>query len=187
MRRMWAAGAVAVTCLALGGVPALAQSPVPTGVTPAASGSLAPMAAQVHGTVICENVQDATTMSANGVDSFRDQVIRCTYTASDPRVSGIAVAHLDGDFYADGFGVYWDTQVITGPAGTWVGGHYGAPDPTGEVVMQGVFQGTGAYDGWTYIERLDPSTNQVDGFLYPGAPPPMVAPLEPMVSPSPAP
>jgi hypothetical protein len=145
MRRLWAAVAAAVLCLAFGGSPAATQSPVPTGTTPAASGSVGPTAALVHGTVSCSNVQDATTTSSNGVDSFRDQGIRCTYTASDPRVSGSALAQLSGDCYADAGCVYWDTQVITGPAGMWVGGHYSADDPTGKVVMQGAYEGTGAY------------------------------------------
>jgi S-formylglutathione hydrolase FrmB/CubicO group peptidase (beta-lactamase class C family) len=192
MRRLWAAGAAVVTSLALAGMPIVAQSPVPTGGVPA-SGSPGPRAAQVHGTIVgCGNGQDATTTSANGVDSFRDQVVRCTYSASDPRVSGPEVAHLSGDCYTYAGCVYWDTQVITGPDGTWVGGHFSADDPMGKVVMQGVYHGTGAYEGWSYVERLDPSTSEVDGLIYPGAPPPVVAPTvvaspEPVASPSPAP
>ena len=186
MRRMWAAGAAIVVCLALGGVPAVAQSPS------------APIAqagpALVTGTQTCGFVAtaDATQVRIEGVR--RDQAgLECVSKVSDPRVSGPVkgtwnLAAWEGDADA----IYWGDMVITGPDGTWEGSFTGVDayglvkSGLGNVGLMQTLEGTGAYTGWTYIAHLafDYSTMTVDGVIYQGPPPPWER--LPVASPSPS-
>ena len=73
MRRLWAAGAVIILCLALGGVPVVGQQETEPAASPAASLTPAPMVpAIVTGEIECFN-------RAN-----------CEERMSDPRVNGVS-------------------------------------------------------------------------------------------------
>ena len=68
------------------------------------------------------------------------------------------------------------TTEIAGPDGTWVGTFGSVNDVTlDEMPAWVVLEGTGAYEGWTYVsftpDQLDPNA-VVAGILYEGPPPP---------------
>lgn len=182
MRRMWAAGAAIVMCLALGGAPAAAQSPS----APPAE----PVTAFVSGTGSCQFVPPGTSVNIEGVR--RDQAgFACSWEMSDPRVSGPgegtwSIACWNGNEIC----LYWGDMTITGPDGTWAGAFQGQDASSldtlghGFVALQQVLEGTGAYAGWTYIAHLlfNYSTMTADGIIYEGP----TMPWEPLPSLTPA-
>jgi hypothetical protein len=89
MRRMWAAGAAIVLCLALGGIPVVAQSPSPA---PA-------RLALVTGTMDCFSMGTYTETSQNGATHGHLPDVSCSTRMSDPRVSGQVRLDLDGACY----------------------------------------------------------------------------------------
>jgi hypothetical protein len=118
----------------------------------------------------------------NGVRQLRDATRHCLYDAADPRFSGWSDIALDADIYAeDGSKVVrWGTERIPGPDGDWVGAYTGASIGHGSGWRGnfGVLAGTGAYEGWTYIQYLDMAALGgeewvVDGLIYQGPPPPV--------------
>ena len=89
MRRWWAAGAAIVICLALGALPARSQSPSGSATTPAEY-------AAVTGTSDCHDVTTPGAQQfATPPYTLTHQVMACTKTASDPRVSGPATTVLN--------------------------------------------------------------------------------------------
>jgi len=171
MRRLWAAGAAIVVCLALGGLPVLAQE--------ASENPSAPLAEQavVTGTQVdCNPVKMWTTGYENGVSQRRDGVVACEMAMDDPRVSGMATVDYNSDGYGDDW-VNWGTWELAGPDGTWVGSWTGA-EPGGGIYHGGsalsllVAAGTGAYEGWSYIASGRDSG--IVGLIYEGPPPPWV-------------
>lgn len=143
MRRMWAAGAAILVCLALGGLPAMAQSD----------------AVRVTTTVDC----DFSTST-------------CSYTASDPRVSGAGSIVLSG-FVKVGVNsvVSWSDATIEGPEGDWTGRHYVFEPSPGVIDVLMVLAGEGAYEGWSYIVP-GVESDDASGVIYQGDLPP-VGPL----------
>jgi hypothetical protein len=143
MRSLWAAGAAIVMCLALGGMPALAQSPV-----------VQTEWAAVTGTSTCGDVTTpGREQFATPPYTLSGQVMACTKTASDPRVSGAATTVLnvetwDPDLPANA--VAWGDEEIQGSEGTWTGRFYGIYDDDGVLHLVHILAGSGAYEGWTY-------------------------------------
>ena len=80
MRRMWAAGAAVLVCLALGAMPVLAQEHT-----------------LVIGTQECPTFVEGTTTVVGGVEQSRGYEFGCTLAMDDPRVSGDLTAHGDSD------------------------------------------------------------------------------------------
>lgn len=174
MRRMWAAGAAIVMCLALGGVPVVAQEA--TG-TPSASTTAASVPALVTGKEQCVSGGYSDT-NVNGVTRGQIPEFTCTITMSDPRVTGSAKGSLFDACYPASGCIYWGTYEITGPQGTWAGPWSGVDDPNlGKASFQIILQGTGAYDGWTFLAHwLDPMDGgpaTATGQIYQGPPPPL--------------
>ena len=180
MRRLWAAGAAIVTCLSLGGVPVAAQdaSPatdVPVGVT----------ATQACDWSMSGNVQTGT----------------CSYTASDPRLTGPLTLTMAEHVGVPGSDDYLQTfdAVLKGPEGTWTGHYWVVFDwPANVAYPLSALTGDEAYEGWTYVastqDLVPDGSSDLVGVLYEGPPPPgiMGVPLpsaasEPSASPSPAP
>jgi hypothetical protein len=185
MRRMWAAGAAAAMCLALGALPAVARSPSASPTTQAEY-------AAVTGTSDCHDVTTPGEQQfAAPPYTLTDQVMACTKTASDPRVSGRATTVLNissWDPAVVATATAWGDEEITGPDGTWTGRFYGIYDREGVLHLVHATVGSGAYKGWTYTySSTVPAgslTATTTGLLYHGPPPPGV-PVEPLALPSP--
>jgi hypothetical protein len=185
MRRLCATGAAVLVCLALG-VPALAQA-----ASGEPSASAEPYTDFVTGTGMCRYHEPAMSVF---IDWGRhDQAgFTCDWETDDPRVSGPGEGTWNVGCW-DGVRVclYWGDMTITGPDGTWVGAFTGQDTRTlaglgrGTAAFQQVLEGTGAYEGWTYLAHLlfNDYTMFVDGIVYEGTPLPW-APM-PWGSPSP--
>jgi hypothetical protein len=120
------------------------------------------------------SAEGGTSDSEGGVERHRDLLITCADTWSDPRVSGTKTVTYNDDCYGTAPCLYWGTQEIVGPDGTWTGWVNGTLDPergaTGYVVMTG----TGAYEGLTFVSHAmgpfgEPGTAY--GLIYEGPPP----------------
>ena len=112
-----------------------------------------------------------------------------TWTASDPRVSGTGTVvdsweacYLMGAFYPTGC-IYWGTQRIDGPDGSWEGTWSGVDDEVlGRSTYLLLMEGTDAYAGWSFVAQvLGPGTgdpNTFSGLIYEGPLPPWEPPAE---------
>ena len=129
----------------------------------------------------CSVEGEGTISSEGGVERHRDLLVTCADTWSDPRVSGTKTVTYNDDCCGTAPCLYWATQEIVGPDGTWTGWANGTLDPergaTGYVVMTG----TGAYEGLTFVSHAmgpfgEPGTAY--GLIYEGPPPP-TGPLSP--------
>ena len=186
MRRLWAAAAAMVACLALGWFPAEAQE----------ASALPGESVEVTGTILgmCD-VDAGTDTTVGSVREWRGGTVTCRESMSDPRVSGLSEHHYNRDCrYSLAPGdtddvspigcVTWSDFVVTGPDGTWVGADRGFVTADGETDTYRVATGSGAYAGWTYVSHADES--HVSGIIYEGPPPPWT-PLPSTPSASPAP
>ena len=72
--------------------------------------------------------------------------------------------------------IYWGTYEIDGPDGTWVGPWSGTADlALGVASYLLLLEGTGAYEGWSFVANWKDSmagTSQFSGLIYPGPVPP---------------
>jgi hypothetical protein len=180
MRKMWAAAAAILVCLALGGVPALAQSPA-GGSPPVGSPAATPgPAAWVTGTATCPTDDlGSSSTDAAGVQHFRNGTFKCVTTTSDARVSG---RHSTTTWNADWWGapglsrgefVQWASVRLENSAGAWEGrlSGVGAVPERGDIITIW-YTGTGAYAGLSYFEQwtgADPW--KLQGLIFPGDPP----------------
>jgi hypothetical protein len=105
------------------------------------------------------------------------ETLTCTYTASDPRVTGPLTATIaehvgvPGDDYLQTF-----DAVLEGPEGNWTGRYWVILDyATGTAWPTSVLSGDGAYEGWTYVASGSDTEMDVNhdlvGVLYQGQPP----------------
>ena len=131
----------------------------------------------VSGTESCEIVEfGSLTETGVWANVRRDFVVECVAEMSDPRVSGISTSSLNTDCSSFGC-VMWGTSELVGPEGTWVGDYtmtLGHGDD-GHSLSTSIGEGTGAYDGWTYIANTTSvgMEGTIEGFVFPGDPPPM--------------
>ena len=182
MRKLWAASAAIVVCLALGGLPALAQEPSPVGGSPPpASPAATPGAvAWVTGTATCPllDLGDFRTDAA-GVGHWRGGTVRCITSTDDARVSG---THTATDWQADWWGdiavprgqlVQWAPVRLENDGGAWEGrltGVASVPD-VGDII-EIWYTGTGGYEGLSYFEQwTEADPWQLQGLIFPGEPP----------------
>ena len=182
MRRLWAAGAAVVVCLAQSGMPALGQEASPAGGSPTeASATATPRpVAWVTGTATCPTIDlgDFST-DPDGVGHFQDGTFRCRMTTDDPRVSG---THSTTTWSADWWGeadlssgelVQWASVHLENDGGAWEGllsGVASVPERGDIIVIW--YKGSGGYAGLSYFEQwtgADPWT--IQGLIFPGDPP----------------
>ena len=167
MRRLWAASAAIVVCLTLGGLPVAGQdeSQSKGAVWVTGPATQAP----------CE-VGDVEMVIEDGpVTGHRGLSISCTDDLGDARLSGPSVKLYNDDCYAGAGCVYWGTQELTGPDGTWTGTFNGTTDPQGSGGSYQVLVGTGGYEGLTYVGLAIGQFGEpprVFGRIYEGDPPP---------------
>ena len=103
----------------------------------------------------------------------------CTWTASDPRLTGTATAQFTGDISDDRpgegarTGFSWLDVMLEGPEGSWSGHEYLMwTDPFQHFIL---LSGDGAYDGWHYVAMATaeaPPRIDWTGLVYEGELPP---------------
>lgn len=121
-----------------------------------------------------------TNTSVAGIDRHRDLLITCADTWSDARVSGTKSVVYNDDCFGTAPCLYWGTQEIVGPEGTWIGWFNGTLDPDRGATAYLVMIGTGAYEGLTFVSHAMGPFNEPGvayGLIYEGAPPPGSAPV----------
>jgi hypothetical protein len=150
MRRMLAAGAAIVMCLALGGLPALAQEEATA--DEATTADVAPFHAVPDGSVVVEGTASCEIslggeVSTEGEEAF---LVVCTLDTSDPRVSGTErqdhyrlLAGRIGD------GAVWvlDEALLTNDEGTWRGSVQAAEGWDSLPYGEAHYVGEGPYEG----------------------------------------
>jgi len=137
----------------------------------------------------CEVDAAPATTYVNGVMQLRGATRHCRYDGADPRFSGLSDIVVNADCYSDDSSkcVRWGTERIPGPDGDWAGTYAGGSIGKGSG-WRGNFQileGSGAYEGWTYVVYQDLAALGgqewvFDGLIYHGPPPP----IPPLPSPS---
>ena len=160
MRKVWAAGAAIVMCLALG-VPALAQDETePAG------------AVWVTGTASCPTVDPGTTTTVDGVEQVRGRVAECTFTSSDPRVAEPTTNNVNLDCFeltpAGAGESCWGWGSLESP--NWTGYGTIVTEDSWGFVSHVTMIGRGTNAGWTWIVTDTPEG--FSGLLYEGDPPP---------------
>lgn len=90
MRRMWAADAAIVVCLALGGIPALAQEASPPAALPAAAATT-PLALD------CVQTADGVAGAQGSMGTISGVQLTCDLTAADARLSGEMTMSVECD------------------------------------------------------------------------------------------
>ena len=151
MRRMWAAGAAVLICLALGAMPTLAQDEV---VVP--GGAIA-----VSGTASAIPVGTGSSEDIDGVREARAVGYEAVFDASDPRASGRGTMTLDANVHPNadataerGPEASWGTIRFENDEGAWDGGWAAFGLGTAASgVSEFWFAGEGAYEGHTLALR----------------------------------
>jgi hypothetical protein len=166
MRRLWAAAAAIVVCLALGGAPAVAEE------ASALPGEPVAVTGMILG--MCD-VDAGTDTTVDSVKQWRGWTVTCRESMSDPRVSGLSQHDYNRDCRYP--------LAAGGADDAWEGADRGFITADGERDTYRVATGTGAYAGWTYVSHAD---DNVSGIIYEGPPPPWAPlPSTPAASPSP--
>ncbi len=117
-----------------------------------------------------------TVAATQDCDIYTDPVT-CTYTASDPRVTGTLTHTYTGDIGGPATAeaeLVWADATLEGPEGSWTGHLYIVwTEPTQAFA---VLSGTGAYEGWQYVASgIDPEADgdhDWTGIIYEGELPP---------------
>ena len=167
MRRMWAAGAAVLVCLALGGLPTLAQE-----------ATIPPGPAIVDTTLTCTFTW-ASSAQEGVVQQLRGGEFVCDMTADDARLAGPMTLQVSCDCTSVGCSCWGATEGPQNDGGGWVGYMVSAEPNSAAPATVWVSEGTGAYAGWTWVETHQPTGGLVyegTAMLYPGAPP-LWAPL----------
>jgi len=154
VRRLLTIGAAIAICLVLGGGQVAAQT-----------------ATQLRGT---------STTAAQECENILAKTIVCTWTASDPRLSGTLTHEWTNVPGEPAIG--WAPATLDGPDGSWAGHLYATwTDPARLFVF---LSGEGDYDGWQYVastiddaERM--GNSEWVGVVYEGEPPPYGPPDQP--------
>ena len=178
MRKMWTTGAAIVMCLALGGLPALAQEASPTGGAPTTASPAAtpgPVTV-VEGAASCSADLDWTT-DPDGTQHVRDGTFICTVTTDDPRVGGTETASWNIDLWGSPESTFslvqWGTSRLENAGGAWQGWGSGvASQPGYGDIIAFWYAGTGDYAGLSYLEQWTGSDPwAIQGLIFPGDPP----------------
>jgi hypothetical protein len=167
MRRLRVASAAIVVCLTFGGMSATAQeASVPTGPS------------IVETTLTC-TFSWAASAYEGVVQELRGGDFACDVTADDARLAGPMTLQVSCDCTSAGCSCWGPTEGPQNEDGGWVGYMVSAePNGTAPATIW-VSEGTGAYEGWTWVETHQPTGDMVyegTAMLYGGAPP-LWAPL----------
>jgi hypothetical protein len=158
MRNLWAAGAVMAVCLAIGGMPALAQAETAGAVWVTGTGTPGVL------------VEAGTQTQAGDVLQTRGEVFTDTMEMSDPRVSGTGTGTWNQDWYPGDIGISWGTYRLENEGGAW-SGTFTSADGT-PTVSSGFLVGEGGYEGLTYYWHQDMGDEiSVVGVIFPGEAP----------------
>jgi hypothetical protein len=158
MRRLWAAGAVIVVCLAVGAMPALAQAETADAVWVTGTGTPGVL------------VEAGTQTQVGDVVQTRGEVFTDTTEMSDPRVSGTGTGTWNQDAFPGDIGISWGTYRLENEGGAW-SGTFTSADGT-PTVSSGFLVGKGGYAGLTFYWHQDIGDGiSVVGIIYPGDPP----------------
>lgn len=139
----------------------------------------------VTATEICTEIDweaaaDSRTTFGAGTWYIADLPLDCLFRASDDRLSGSLrkVWNCDCSF---GIGSpTWATWELSNDDGKWTGSYRGASSPSGNDRGLLVAEGSGAYEGLTFMATLDGATGvpTVEGVIIEGDPPQMPDPIE---------
>jgi len=158
----------------------------------------APGAAQVDTASPVNGVIDGCLVIAVGTDgtgpgasaTTTDQAWKCRGETDDERLNGdIDLIYNIAGWSGTG-AVQWGYARISNDEGSWHGTWSSNVQEGGEQVILGWYEGTGAYEGWSYVETQYGEYQQpreTFGIVYPGTPPPtvVIAPFpEPGVEPA---
>jgi hypothetical protein len=186
MRKLLAAAAAIVVCLALGGLPALAQEE-----------STPPF----KEAVFVEGAQGECTWAGydrwleDGLIYAQATEVECAGDYSDPRLNGTwktagyhdACFTTTGEVYGPATCIYWSSStVMTDEDGTWSGSETCldvSQAPQARRCM-GIYEGGGAYEGLAYVESYETDLTTFEssdwhGIIYEGPPPPFEVPSSP--------
>ncbi len=102
----------------------------------------------VSGVGSCSQTSPGRSSSIDGVTQYRDVVLDCTMTMSDPRLDGVTTVSVSIDERPDQSADIWGKAVIVNDAGTWLSQWAGTID-AGYTThhMTGVYVGSGGYEG----------------------------------------
>jgi hypothetical protein len=180
MRRLWAASAAMVVCLALGGLPVLAQT-----------GDDGSRVTQFSGTILeerfhAEGESHATLASVDGVTRSTGNIFEWTVEWTDPRLPSTMWHRIDYDLYDPDSALPYATSVLLlGEDGSWRGTGYGVGYDAGFV--QVLLIGEGAHEGlYAILDRKDATLpddtaqRTFDGFIFEGEPIPIPDPVVPV-------
>jgi len=106
-----------------------------------------------------------------------DQVWKCQGEADDERLNGdIDLVYNIAGWSGTG-AIQWGYARISNDQGTWNGTWSSNIQEGGEQLILGWYEGTGAYEGWSYVETQHGQYQQpreTFGIVYPGPLPPTV-------------
>lgn len=142
----------------------------------------------VTATEICTEIDwdtaaDSRTTFGAGTWSITDLPLDCLFRASDDRLSGSLrkVWNCDCRF---GIGSpTWATWQLSNDDGRWTGSYRGVSSPGGNDRGLLMAEGSGAYEGLTFMANLDAATGvpTLEGVIFEGDLPVMPEPIEPAV------
>lgn len=142
--------------------------------TPAATPRVTPI--RGFSSCMITSYDEATPGPSQSTETVTEH-FRCTYRASDPRIEGLAEADFTTTFEPAGSTTArWEGIVtITNDDGAWTGPAKGAlvfwPGRGGPYNYgEGVYEGSGAYEGLVYHELIAGSDSGIDvsGWIEPG-------------------
>jgi hypothetical protein len=98
-------------------------------------------------------IEGARVTVAQDCPELEDSIQVCTWTSSDPRLTGTMTMEMDGAIELPagvvGGDFFWVDATVEGPEGTWTGRLYiNGTDPSASLA---VLSGSGAYEGWQYV------------------------------------
>lgn len=162
----------AITTLAVSGALALAMAIPATAQVDTASA--------VNGTIEeCLTITQGTTTTGPGASAVTiNQVWGCNGQADDERLSGDVRLVYNIASWSDVGAIQYGWVTIQNEGGTWDGAWSATVQEGGEQVILAWYNGTGEYDGWSYIETQYGDYQQpreTFGIVYPGSLPPNIA------------